>query len=168
MKIANIKLAHALLFGAMFVSMPVFSEASSTNSVEKATPVAAQSVGVGAAELSQTIVGLAAIVGLLFLASFLMKRFKLVQPSAAGEVSVVSQIPLSVKEKLLVLQIGDEKILVGNAAGNMRTLHRWASPAEQQDSLPKTPVFARLLKNTTLGATANTVTALKTPTVEQP
>jgi flagellar protein FliO/FliZ len=103
-------------------------------------------LGVSGAEVSTTLLTLMTIVGLLFLGSYLLKRFRVVSGPANHGVSVVGQIPMSVKEKLLIIQVGDEKILVGSAAGNMRTLHRWASPEEEPLPSAESPVFARLLR----------------------
>ena len=49
------------------------------------------------------------IVGL----TWLLRRSRLVSASGQGGVTLVSQIPLSMKEKLLVVQVGDEKLLLG-------------------------------------------------------
>lgn len=134
----------------------------------KVVPIAERSIGVGAGELSQTAVGLAVIVSLLFLGSFFLKRFKLLSPALGGEVRVINQIPLSAKEKLLVLQVGEEKILVGNGGGNMRTLHRWASPAGVGEDQAATPVFARLLnKSDVTTRTKATVAKLSAATGQE-
>ncbi len=124
---------------------------------EQPVALTERSIGVGAGELSQTVFGLAVVVGILFLASFFLERTKLLSAGSDCDVSVVKQIPISVKEKLLVLQIGDEKILVGNAAGNMRTLHRWASPATEELESKSPAVFSQLIQKQLSAANKMTV-----------
>ncbi|WP_269620492.1 flagellar biosynthetic protein FliO [Zhongshania sp. BJYM1] len=81
------------------------------------------------------------IVGLMWL----LRRTRLVSASGQGGVTVVSQIPLSMKEKLLVVQVGDEKLLLGCTSASINTLHSWASAADDVNAKPPESAFAKLL-----------------------
>lgn len=81
------------------------------------------------------------IVGL----TWLLRRSRLVSASGQGGVTLVSQIPLSMKEKLLVVQVGDEKLLLGCTATAINTLHSWASSPDDNNAKPPESAFAKLL-----------------------
>ena len=63
----------------------------------------------------------------------------------------VSQIPLGMKEKLLVLQVGEERLLVGCTPASMQTLHRWDAEALPEQTIAATGDFAALLKKRLAG-----------------
>ena len=81
------------------------------------------------------------IVGL----TWLLRRSRLVPATGQGGVTLVSQIPLSMKEKLLVVQVGDEKLLLGCTATAINTLHSWASSPDDINAKPPESAFAKLL-----------------------
>jgi flagellar protein FliO/FliZ len=81
------------------------------------------------------------IVGL----TWLLRRSRLVSATGQAGVTLVSQIPLSMKEKLLVVQIGDEKLLIGCTATAINTLHCWASSPDDENAKPQESAFAKLL-----------------------
>ncbi|HCS27715.1 MAG TPA: flagellar biosynthetic protein FliO [Spongiibacteraceae bacterium] len=74
------------------------------------------------------------VLAVLFAAAWLMRRGQGFIRPKAGQIQVVSQIALGVKEKVLLLKVGEENILVGCTAGNIRSLHTW------QGELPDAPV----------------------------
>jgi flagellar protein FliO/FliZ len=76
---------------------------------------------------------------------WLLRKSRLISgPSQAG-VAVVGQIPLSMKEKLLVVQVGDEKLLLGCTSAAINTLHTWTSPQDSDTPISQNSPFAKLL-----------------------
>jgi flagellar protein FliO/FliZ len=76
---------------------------------------------------------------------WLLRKSRLVSgPNQAG-VAVVGQIPLSMKEKLLVVQVGDEKLLLGCTTAAINTLYTWTSPQGSDTPIPQNSPFAKLL-----------------------
>ncbi len=73
-----------------------------------------------------------------------LRRLRSAQGPNRGGVEVVAQIPLGMKEKLLVVQVGEQSLLVGCTPASMQTLHSW--PSADSPSLPPTGDFAKLLK----------------------
>jgi flagellar protein FliO/FliZ len=85
---------------------------------------------------------------------WLLRRSRLVAGHGLTGVSIVGQIPLSMKEKLLVVQVGDQKLLLGCTSASINTLHSWASAKEDAANIPES-AFAKLLNR----LPANTVKA---------
>ncbi|CAA0090694.1 Flagellar protein FliO [Zhongshania aliphaticivorans] len=81
------------------------------------------------------------IVGLMWM----LRRSRLVAGTGQAGVKLVSQIPLSMKEKLLVVQVGDEKLLLGCTTTAINTLHSWASAPDDENTKPPESAFAKLL-----------------------
>lgn len=126
---------------------------------QAATAVVAQNSpqGAGAAtlggpgpalDIGGVLAALLVVLLCLFAVAWLLRRAKLVKtPSQAG-VKVVAQLPLNLKEKLLVVQVGEERLLLGCTPGCIRTLHSW--PAGEPAPPPTEKGFSELL-STKLG-----------------
>jgi len=74
----------------------------------------------------KTVAILFVVLGLLVLTLYLMKRFLLVRQGAKGDlfIKVVSSLHLSPKERIEVIEVLGEKIVVGVAPGNISFLTR--------------------------------------------
>lgn len=79
------------------------------------------------------VVGLSLILGLLFVAAWLVRRFQGVHGGDTRAIQVVSQLPMGVKERILLLRVGDENILVGCTPQSIRPLHSWQGPCPKVD-----------------------------------
>ena len=74
----------------------------------------------------KTVAILFVVLGLLVLTLYLMKRFLLVRQGAKGDlfIKVVSSLHLSPKERIEVIEVLGEKIVVGVSPGNISFLTR--------------------------------------------
>lgn len=99
--------------------------------------------------------GLAIVVAMLLGAAWLLRRLQRVQGGAAGgAIRIVDQLPLGMKDRLLLVRVGDQQVLIGVSTGQMRALHAWQSgeaPADGEDrslsqALPPASPFMDQLK----------------------
>ncbi|MEX1665413.1 flagellar biosynthetic protein FliO [Zhongshania arctica] len=129
------------LFSAATFTLPlkVFAEDLAAKSAAAPMPVA-PSIDV-AGMVGSLLFVIVCIVGL----TWLLRRSRLVSTTGQAGVKLVSQIPLSMKEKLLVVQVGDEKLLIGCTATAINTLHCWASSPDDESDKPAESPFAKLL-----------------------
>jgi flagellar protein FliO/FliZ len=95
--------------------------------------------------LAQLTLSLIAIVGLIFAISWALKRFKLAGPRGSGEITVVDQLAVGPRERIMLIRVGDAQVLVGVCAGGVVGLTPLATPIVLQGSAP-TPVFADRLR----------------------
>jgi len=93
------------------------------------------------------MLGLALVLALLFAAAWLVRRLQRVQPRSEGAIQLVAQLPVGIKERLLVVRVGDENVLIGVAPGQIRSLHVWQGglPAGEP-AQPVGPAFLDHLK----------------------
>jgi flagellar protein FliO/FliZ len=90
---------------------------------------AAPASGSGFAALMQGLLGLAVVLGALFIFFWLLRRFSPGQTGAQGLVKVVGGVMLGTREKLVVVEVGDQWLLLGVGAGQVSHLHTMPRPA---------------------------------------
>lgn len=90
-----------------------------------------------AAGVMQAGFGLALVIGLIFLLAWAVRRFGL-QPSGNGRLlKVVSSVMVGQRERVVVVEIGDNWLVLGVAAGQVRALH--TLPAQTLDETVAKP-----------------------------
>ncbi|GAB7524271.1 flagellar biosynthetic protein FliO [Paraburkholderia sp. 2C] len=112
---------------------PLPAWAADLNAVNHAAQIASgvgagsavPALGVGA--LVQTIVGLAVVIALVFGCAWLARRLGLQPGQRGGLVKTVGGTSLGGKERVAVVEIGDQWLVLGAAPGNVRLLY--AMPA---------------------------------------
>ena len=78
-------------------------------------------LGVGA--MMQTMGGLLLILVVIFALGWLFRRFGKLPHAGKGMVTVLGGVSLGPRERAVVLQVGETRILVGVAPGRVQTLH---------------------------------------------
>ena len=120
-------------------------------------PVRAQSIQAmgatpSAGSLMQTIFALTFVLGLLAACAWLMKRYGPRGGPGGGVLRVVCALNLGGRERVMVIEVGDQWIVVGASPGRVNALAtlprpEGASPAVQAELAPG-PGFAAWLKQT--------------------
>jgi flagellar protein FliO/FliZ len=120
-------------FAALSLLAPLPVWAADLNAVNHAAQIASgvgagsavPTLGVGA--LLQTIVGLAVVIALVFGCAWLARRLGLQPGQRGGLVKTIGGTSLGGKERVAVVEIGDQWLVLGAAPGNVRLLY--AMPA---------------------------------------
>lgn len=105
------------------------------------------SIGVSHTEIFRLCGGLLAVLVLIVLLSWLVKRLNLVQINAAPGFQVISTLVLGPKEKILLLQVDARYLLLGVTAGSINLLHDFGNTLPQGFELGVKPSFSQLLKS---------------------
>jgi flagellar protein FliO/FliZ len=92
----------------------------------------------------QVALALTAIVGLVVLLGFVAKRFQSSKSSGTGQLKIVDSAYLGPKERLVLVQIGDQNVLVGMNPQCITKLAQYETDTE----------FAGVLKHATSNATS--------------
>lgn len=111
--------------------------------------------GPGAAGLLQTIFALLLVLGLLIGLAWLLKRYGPKPGGGLANLRVVGALNIGGRERIMVVEVGDQWIVVGAAPGRVNALHTMprqdvdlgAGTGAAQGSVPATR-FADWLKNT--------------------
>jgi flagellar protein FliO/FliZ len=128
---------------AAIILLALFAPAATAQ--EAAPAVAASSLFTGD-YLLQVIGSFVLVIVLLFGALLFLRRFNGVGRSLGGKMQVISSIGLGQRERAVLLQVGEQQILVGVAAGNVRTLHVFDEVCELEAQELKAPTFSEVWK----------------------
>ena len=88
---------------------------------EGASGMPGSSVGTGA--LMETAIGLLLILLLILGLAWVVRRFGKLPLAGKGMVSILGGVSLGPRERAVVLQVGETRLLVGIAPGRVQTLH---------------------------------------------
>ena len=67
---------------------------------------------------------------IIFLLAWLVKKFNLNQQSSSGLIRVIAGLSIGTRDRIVLLQVGEEQILVGLTPGRIEKLHTLAQPLE--------------------------------------
>lgn len=128
--------------GALLVSELAFA----------ATPAASPTVAPTAApgslggQLAQMVFGLLLVVGLIFFLAWVLRRMQGAAPKGGQVIEIVGSRAIGPRDRLLLVQIGREQILIGHTPGSIEALHVMAEPVEVPvGARQATPEFAQRL-----------------------
>ncbi len=75
--------------------------------------------------------GLIVVVSLLLGTAWLLRRFQGLQQGAPSLIQPVAQMQLGLKERVLLIRIDQENVLIGCTPQGIRALHAWQGPLPQ-------------------------------------
>ncbi|WP_425356141.1 flagellar biosynthetic protein FliO [Pseudomonas alkylphenolica] len=115
--------------------------------VQPAAAVVAPSGGANAAgQLTQLVLGLLLVLGLIFLLAWLLRRVQNAAPGSGQLIEILGSRNLGPRDRLLLIQVGKEQILIGHTPGSIEALHVLAEPVEvPAGARQATPEFAQRL-----------------------
>ena len=112
-----------------------------------ATAAAAPAVGSGVAgQLAQLVLGLLLVLGLIFFLAWLLRRVQQAGPAGKGQViDIIGSRALGPRDRLVLVQVGNEQILLGLSPGTITALHVLKEPVQVPSAEQATPEFAQRL-----------------------
>lgn len=127
------------LLQIMFVLQATFSSASWA--AEKTLPTA----GIGTGQVMTVLAGLAFVLALVFGCGWLVKRFGGMQTARSGAIKVVSVLPVGSRERLALVEVGGQQLLLGVTAQQITTLHTFDEPVVEATDSKNNSEFAQKL-----------------------
>ncbi|WP_055128375.1 flagellar biosynthetic protein FliO [Pseudomonas mediterranea] len=111
------------------------------------TVAAASTAGSGmAGQLVQLVLGLLLVLGVIFLLAWLLRRVQQAGPTGKGQViDIVGSRALGPRDRLVLVQVGNEQILLGLSPGTITALHVLKEPVQVPATDQATPEFAQRL-----------------------
>lgn len=95
--------------------------------------------------LLQVIGSFVVVILLLVGVLVLLRRFNGVSSQMSGNMRVISSIGVGQRERVVLLQVGEEQILVGVGPGNVRKIHAFDEPVVEP-SASTNPSFSDVWK----------------------
>ena len=113
-----------------------------------ATPAATPATPPGSlgGQLAQMVFGLLLVVGLIFFLAWMLRRLQSTAVKAGQVIEIVGSRAIGPRDRLLLVQVGKEQILIGHTPGSIEALHVLTEPVEVPDGARQaTPEFAQRL-----------------------
>ncbi|KGS13006.1 MULTISPECIES: flagellar biosynthetic protein FliO [Pseudomonas syringae group] len=96
-------------------------------------------------QLAQLLFGLILVVGLIFVLAWLMRRVQSAGPNNSQVIELVGSRALGPRDRLVLVQIGNEQVLLGITPGRITPLHVLKEPVQVPVREQTTPEFAQRL-----------------------
>lgn len=106
--------------------------------------------GPNTAYLMRLLVGLGAVVAVIIVLAWIMRRMNIGRFGTQGVLHILGGAAVGQRERVVLVQVGEQQLLLGVAPGSVRMLHRLDTPLPETDK--KTPtndsdnVFRSLLQ----------------------
>jgi len=102
----------------------------------------------GAGQIVQVVLGLLLVLLAIVLVAWIMKRVGGLQSMGQGVIKPLSVISIGQRERLVLVQVGEEQLLLGVAPGHITRLHQLTETVStpQQRNMPRgfSELFSRL------------------------
>lgn len=91
----------------------------------------------GAGFVFQFVLGLVVVVGLIFALAWMLRKMNYVQRGVQGNMRILGGLHLGSRERLILVQVGEEQLLLGVASGRVNLVHVLKAPLELNLDDPK-------------------------------
>jgi len=123
-KIINIR---TVVYGTVLLGHSILAS-------EPTTSVLMPNADVGITSFVKMFFGLIIVVSIIFGAGWVSKRLNLVQKFTSGyQIKNLATLSLTSREKITLIEVGGQQILIGIAPGQVSRLHSFDEPIEVED-----------------------------------
>lgn len=116
----------------------------------QAATSSAQITPLSTGSVFSVLFGLLVVLALLLGTAWLVRRLQRMQGASPSILQPIAQQQLGLKERVMLLRIDQENILIALSSSGIRTLHTWHGPAPAGVTTPsaasETPPFVDYLK----------------------
>ncbi len=128
----------ATLFGSLFYT---------SVSLAEATASIGESVTRPSEYFGQIMLSLVLVLLIIFLAAWVLRRYSRFPGVADGNLKVIGALSVGQRERILLLQVGQEQIVVGVTSNKITTLHQLEEPVQVKDNVPMGSQFSKRLQD---------------------
>ena len=132
-----------VLCGLLALPLSVLAAEPPASVTAVAAPVVSSGVG---GQLTQLVLGLLLVLGLIFALAWLLRRVQQTGPRQGQLIELISSRALGARDRMVLVQVGNEQILLGLTPGRITPLHVLKEPVQVPSATQSaTPEFARRL-----------------------
>ena len=132
-----------VLCGLLALPLSVLAAEPPASVTAVAAPMVSSGVG---GQLTQLVLGLLLVLGLIFALAWLLRRVQQTGPRQGQLIELISSRALGARDRLVLVQVGNEQILLGLTPGRITPLHVLKEPVQVPGTAqPATPEFAKRL-----------------------
>lgn len=103
------------------------------------------SVGPSIGGLLQLTFGLIFVIGMIFAFAWAMRRYMRLQNSVSGGLQIIGGLSMGVRERLVLVQVGEQQLLLGVTPTTITTLHVLDTPVAMDSTASFDAPFAERL-----------------------
>lgn len=131
----------AFVVSASLLPLAAFAAAESS-----ATPVANSPFDTG--NVLRIAIGLMVVVVAIVASAWALRRWGNYRSTSQGELQIIGGLSMGPRERLVLVQVGDEQLLLGVAPGRIQTLHKLERPvaAAAANNSPASGSFAEKMR----------------------
>ena len=119
---------------------------------EDKVPMIGEKVTQPSQYFGQIILSLALVLIIIFIAAWLLRRYGRFPGVADGNLKVLGALSVGQRERILLLQVGKEQILVGVTSSRISCLHQLEELVEVKENIPVSSQFSQRLNLQPYGA----------------
>lgn len=134
----------------VWLSLGVPVSPARAEAAASATAAGSRAAAVGPGDVLQVLLALLAVLILIALAAWLMRRYVTMPAGRAGALRLLAAISVGQRERVVLVQAGETQLLIGIAPGQVRTLHVFDKPVMLADGSAPVPGAERFAER--LGA----------------
>lgn len=124
------------------VSLYAFSGIAAANAVSNpaVTPI-------GYGSVLNLVIAMIAILGMIILSAYAMKRFNMMTWNK-GPIKLLTGVSLGTKERIMLIEVGGQQLLIAVSPAGIETLHVFAEPinVDLEENKPSSAFVAALSK----------------------
>lgn len=91
------------------------------------------------------------VIGLILVLAWGLRRYQSAGGGVSGAIRVVAALPLGTRDRVVLIEVGGEQILVGVSAGRMERLHVLEQPVSTGSAVAAETGFAQRLRDAVRG-----------------
>ncbi|MGM0541617.1 MAG: flagellar biosynthetic protein FliO [Pseudomonadota bacterium] len=119
----------------------------SASSFAAELPAVGESVTRPSEYFGQILVSLVLVLLIIFVAAWLLRRYGRFPGVADGHLKVIGTLSVGQRERIMLLQVGKEQILVGVTSNQISTLHQLEELVQVKDNVPISGQFSQRLQD---------------------
>ncbi|VAW46653.1 hypothetical protein MNBD_GAMMA03-1159 [hydrothermal vent metagenome] len=137
-------LKHAFIWGIS--STICYTSITLAETATETTVAIGESVTRPSEYFGQIMLSLILVLLIIFLAAWILRRYSRFPGVADGNLKVIGALSVGQRERIILLQVGQEQILVGVTSNKITTLHQLEEPIQVKDSIPISSQFSKRLQ----------------------
>ncbi|MFK7733974.1 MAG: flagellar biosynthetic protein FliO [Pseudomonadales bacterium] len=88
-----------------------------------------------ASQLGNLVISLILVVALIFACIWVIKRLSNLNQAAGNHLNTIASLSLGTRERIVLVQVGDQQVLIGVAPGRVSKLQTFSEPVIDVNSL---------------------------------
>lgn len=113
---------------------------------EDKMPIVGEKVTQPSEYFGQIVLSLVLVLVIIFISAWLLRRYGRFPGVADGNLKVLGALSVGQRERILLLQVGKEQVLVGVTSSRISRLHQLEEPIEVQENIPVSNQFSKRLQ----------------------